>query len=110
MFVLRCDRRTRDQPVVPRLRYECVEKKLRRALHYRIDTREKLFVAGEFVVLPEMRAEPRAASGPEAPEWSIDRRRLSPQIGVVMTHPTVRTVLHTRRARSVLHQLGNHPQ
>src|ERR1051325_6262732 len=57
-----------------------------------------------------MRAEPRAAGGPEAPQWSIDRRCLSPEIGVVMTDPTTRAVLNTRRARAVLDQFRNHPQ
>src|SRR5262245_40228538 len=60
--------------------------------------------------MPEMRAKPCAAGGPETPQWSIDRRRLSPQIGVVMTHPTTRAVMNTRRARAILNQLRHHPQ
>src|SRR5688500_8988919 len=87
-----------------------VEKKLRGALHHRIRASEKLFVAREFEVIPKVRAEPCAAGGPHAPEWSIDGSCLSPQIGVVMTHPTARAVMHPRSARAVLDQFGHHPQ
>src|SRR6185369_9773434 len=51
-----------------------------------------------------------AASGPEPPEWSIDGRRLSPEIGVVMTDPAARAVLNLRRARAILNQLRHHPK
>src|SRR5690242_19193694 len=57
-----------------------------------------------------MRAEPCSTGGPETPEWSIDRRRLSPEISVVMTDPAARAVMNTSRARSVLHQLRHHAQ
>src|SRR6185369_147660 len=60
--------------------------------------------------MPKVSAKPRAARGPETPEWSIDRRRLSPQIGVVMTDPTARSVLNSRRARTILNQLRHHSQ
>src|ERR1044072_6207548 len=90
---------------MPRLFYKRVEEKLRGAFHHRIRTREKLFVVGKFVVMPKVCAKPGAARGPEAPEWAIDRRCLSPQIGVVMAHPTARAIVNSSRPRTILNEL-----
>src|SRR5262245_25366438 len=81
MFVLRRNRRTRYKPVAFRFGYQRIEEKLRCTFHYRIGARKKLLIAGELVVIPKVRAQPGAASGPEAPEWTIDRSGLSPKIG-----------------------------
>src|SRR5215204_1075622 len=67
MFILGRDRRARHQPLAARFFDESVDKKLRRTLHRRISSGKKLFITSELVVLPEMRAQPRAARGPEAP-------------------------------------------
>src|SRR5678816_3767899 len=91
-------------------RNERIQKELCRTFHHRISAREKVFITGEFVVIPQMRAKPRAARGPEPPEWSINGRGLSPQIRVVMTNPATRAVLNTRSACAILHQLRHHPQ
>src|SRR6185369_17852174 len=87
-----------------------IDKKPRCTFHYGISTSEKLFVISKFVVIPKVRAKPRTARGPETPEWAIDRRSLSPQIGVVMTDPTARAILNTRRARTILNQFRHHSQ
>src|SRR5207253_5513539 len=50
------------------------------------------------------------ARGPESPEWPIDWRRLSPEIGVVVAHPTASAIVNASRARAVLNQLRNHSQ
>src|SRR5215204_4672773 len=105
MLILGRDRRTRHQPIVFRLRYEGVEKKLCRALHDRICTSEEALITSELVVMPQVRAKPCATGGPETPEWPVDGSCLSPEIGVVMTNPATRAVLNTRSARAILDQL-----
>src|SRR5215207_3319519 len=105
MFVLRRDRRTRHQPVVFRLLNQRVEKKLRGTLHHRVSPSKKISIAGKLVVMPQMRAEPCTAGGPETPKRAIEGGSLSPKIGVVMTNPSSRAVMNTRRARPILDQL-----
>src|SRR5213079_2311409 len=105
MFILRRNGGTGDQPFVLWFFDQGIEKKLRGALHHRMCARQKILIAGEFVVGPQMRAQPRAASGPEPPQWSINGRGLAPEIGVVMTNPPARAVLNPRRTSTVLNQL-----
>src|SRR5262249_4436020 len=93
-----------------RFRNQRVDKKLRCTFHHRIGSSKKLFVVGKFVVMPKVSAKPCSAGGPEAPEWSIDRRCLSPEIGVVMAHPAACAVLDSRRSRTILNQLRHHSQ
>src|SRR5687767_7971661 len=99
MFVLWGDRRTRHEPLALRFGNQNIEKKLSGAFHHRIYTRKKLFIAGEFVMIPQMCAEPGAPGGPEAPEWTIDRSGLPPKISIVMTDPSASAVVNTRRSR-----------
>ena len=61
-------------------------------------------------MIPEMRAEPGAAGGPEAPERAVDGAVARQSIGVVMTNPTVRSVVYPRRAAAVFDKLCSHPQ
>ena len=71
---------------------ERIDEKLGRPLHDRIHFLQIRFIAIECVMVPEVQAEPRAASGPHAEVRAVDRRRSAPQIGVVMRHPTARAV------------------
>src|ERR1700752_486379 len=90
--------------------YQRIYKKLCGAFHHRISARQKLFVVGEFVVLPEVCAKPCSAGGPESPEWTIYRRGLSPQISVVMANPAACAVMDSCCARTILNQFRHHSQ
>src|SRR5438045_1026992 len=58
---------------------------------------EKVFVAGEQVMFPEMLAKPCAAGGPRA-VYIVDRGGAAPEVGVVMGDPAAAAVLSCRGA------------
>jgi hypothetical protein len=88
---------------------QCIEKKLRGAFHNRVNALEKFIITTELIMIPEMRAQPRAACRPEAPQWTINRGGGAPEVGVVMANPTARAILHLGRAASVLDEFRHHP-
>src|SRR5258708_38560204 len=85
-----------------------IEKELCSTFHDRIRALQKSLIPGELVVIPEMRAQPCAARWPESPQWTIDRRGGSPEIGVVMTNPAARSILYSRRVTSVFYEFSHH--
>ena len=83
-----------------------IEAELRGRFHQRVGPRaEKLAIAGERVVLPEMLAEPRAAHLPVGPGRRPlpevpDRRGLAPDVHVVVRDPAAASVIHHRGFRT----------
>ena len=68
--------------------HQRVDEEQRRALHQRIGgVAQELLVAGEQVVLPQVRGEPGAAGLPDAVIAGVDGRRAAPQVEVVVQHP-----------------------
>src|SRR5258705_1682779 len=86
-----------------------IEKKLRGAFRYWINALQKLLITTEFIVIPEMSAQPSAACRPETPQWAINRRGGAPEIGVVMANPPASAILHLRGVTSVLVKFRHHP-
>jgi hypothetical protein len=82
---------------------QSIEKELSGTLHYRINSAQKLLIAAELVVIPKMGAQPCTSSGPEAPQWTIDWCGSPPQVRVVMTNPTVSSIVHPRSAATVFY-------
>ena len=99
--VLRRHGRAGDEPVVLRFFDQRIEEELRRAFHRRVEALQKISVAGEEVMFPEILAEPRAAGRPMPPR-PVNRRRRAPEVGVVMRHPAARAPVHLRGARAGL--------
>src|SRR5688572_29277086 len=83
---------------------EDVEVELARRLHHRIRARAQvLHVAAEGVVLPEVLRQPCRSAVPVRPHGIAlaevaHRRRLRPDVTVVMRHPAARVVIHLRGA------------
>ncbi len=107
MLVLRRERRAVDEPVVLRLLDERVEEELGGAAHDRVGRLEEFAVATEFVMVPEVLAEPGATAGPHAGVWAVARRRRPPDIGVVMADPAAGAIVNLGRAASRLDQLAD---
>ena len=87
--ILRGERRARRQPAIL-IFDQPVETELRRTLHHRPrPLLQECLIAGELVMLPEVRAEPRTAHLPVGPRRgpateTPHRRRLPPHVRVVM--------------------------
>jgi hypothetical protein len=83
----------RHQPVVFGIFDQQFLQKLGGSLHHRVILPEKISVAGERKVFPQVLAQPRAAGGPHAVSGGVHRRRAAPEIGVVMDHPAAAVVV-----------------
>ena len=96
--VLGRGRRVRHEPAALRMRHEEVEKELGRATHHRVVLAQEAGVAGEPVVLPEVRGEPGAAGRERAPARAVHRRRDAPEVRVLVRDPPARAVVLARDA------------
>ena len=90
--VLRRNRRYADQPAVPGLLGQKIEKKLAGFLHHRIDLRQIGRIAAEKVTVPQMLAEPSVRRGPHAAERRIDHAADTPDVRIVVGRPSTRPV------------------
>ena len=86
------------------------EQELGGAAHQRIILSEKIFVAAEGVMFPQMLAEPSAADGPHAIFGRVHRRRAAPEIGVVMDHPAAAVVIGLGGLRAGLGEVLDQPE
>ena len=92
--LLRRVRRPADQVAGERVFHEVIEEELRGRLHGRIGPLgQKLLIAGEQVLLPEMLAEPGPADDPDAVVRGVDRRRAPPEIEVMVHDPAAGPVV-----------------
>ncbi len=105
----RRERRVGDQMASLGIDLQCVEEEQRRAVDHRIDAFEIRPVEVVLVVLPEVRAQPGAARGPQAPQRAVDRRGGPPQVGVVMANPAARAVHAMRGHRPRNREILDHP-
>src|SRR5258708_924532 len=102
------ERWTGYQPFVVWLFNQRFQEKLRRAFYDRIDLRKELFIGIEFIMIPEVSAQPRSARRPEPPLRAVDWRGRAPDVCIMVTDPATSAILHPRRAPSVLDQFSNH--
>src|SRR4051795_11735510 len=111
-MVFRRNRRARRQPPVPIINEE-VKKEQSRAFEDRISAvPQKLFVSRKQIMFPKMCAEPGATHLPVGPRWIAfseitHRRRLPPQIDIMMRHPPSRMVVRFRRLAAIALQSFN---
>src|SRR4051794_34521088 len=54
---------------------------------------EEILIAGEKIMFPQMLAQPRASRHPGAMSGRVDRRGAAPEIGIMMEHPAMGTVV-----------------
>ena len=76
--------------------------------HHRIIGAQEVLVTCEKIVLPEMGCEPGTTRGEHAPGRTIDRSGDTPEVGVVVSHPTVTAVHLTSSELSRLTQVSDH--
>ena len=97
--VLGRHRRPGHQPPVFGMLHHVIEEELRRFLQHRIrPLRQERLVAGELVMLPQVRRDPDAARRVDAPAVAPTRRGEAPGIGDDVADPTARPVHPLRRA------------
>jgi len=93
-------RRAGDQVAGGGIFDEEIDKEQRRRFHGRIGASlEKLPVAREQVMLPEMMTQPGATRGPDAVHV-VDGRGAAPVVGVVMSDPPAAAILFPGGARA----------
>ena len=90
--MLRRDRRSHDQPPFLRMGYHIRKVEQGRSFHGVIVTIEKLLVAREEIVLPQVCGQPCSATGIHAPVGTVDDARGAPDVGVVMCHPSTAAI------------------
>src|SRR5262245_61308017 len=72
---------------------QVIQKELCGLFHQRVGAaREKLTIASEVVMLPEVQAQPGAAHRPNAGTHTVDRHGVSPNVRVVMNHKAARAI------------------
>ena len=106
--MLRRYRRHRHQPTILRMTLHIVEQELCCAAHHGILFFQEGFVASKQIVLPEMGGQPGAACREHTPSGTIHRSGDTPQVGIMMSHPTT-AAIHLLRGHSAgFAQIINH--
>ena len=101
-------RRHDDEPSILRMRLHVVEIEVGCSLDYWVPFSQKFLIAGIEVMLPQVSGEPCAAVREHTPCSSIDRSCHSPQVGVVMCHPSTAVVHLLGSDGTRLAQVANH--
>ena len=88
--------------------YQEVEEEVGGTLHDGIILGKEQGIACELIVLPKVRGKPSATTGIHAPRSSIHGSGNTPEVGVVVSHPTTATIHHLRRLGARFAQVTNH--
>ena len=92
--MFRRHRRHSDKPSVLGMLHEMTHIEIGRALEHWIILAEKVLIAGEEIVLPQMLGSPCATIWPHSIISAIHRSGNTPQIGVVVGHPSLCPIKH----------------
>ena len=102
--------RVGDEPAVTRVSHEKVEEELGRALHDRVVLAQEVAIAREQVVLPEVRAEPRARRRERAPARAVHRSGDAPDVRVLVEDPAPGAVVLAGDAGALIGHLADQPE
>ena len=92
--MLRRYRRCCDKPMVGWMFTKVVQQEIGSTLHHGIIVTQQLLITRKQVLLPDMRRQPGTTRGEHSPCRTVDRSGNTPQVSIMMSHPTF-TAIHS---------------